>query len=110
MHSEAGRRAWLLAAVALATIGVLAAGSQAIAYRPAPVPAPVPTAMTMTPTPKPTKPAFRRDALTRALKAYLADRPGRLSVAARDLTTGLSYTYGGSLRTATASIVKVDIV
>ncbi|WP_433463083.1 serine hydrolase [Spirillospora sp. CA-128828] len=31
-------------------------------------------------------------------------------MAARDLTTGLSYSYGKSLRTATASIVKVDIV
>lgn len=66
--------------------------------------------MTMTPTPKPTTPAFQRDALTRALDAYLDGRPGRLSVSARDLTTGLSYTYGRSLRTATASIVKVDIV
>ncbi|SPT49536.1 serine hydrolase [Actinomadura madurae] len=102
------RRAGFLAAVALAATGILAAGSQAIAYRPAPVP--LPTVMTMTPTPKPTTPTFQRDALTRALDAYLGDRPGRLSVSARDLTTGLSYTYGGSLRTATASIVKVDIV
>ncbi|SFQ11997.1 Beta-lactamase class A [Actinomadura madurae] len=102
------RRAGFLAAVALAATGILAAGSQAIAYRPAPVP--LPTVMTMTPTPKPTTPTFQRDALTRALDAYLDDRPGRLSVSARDLTTGLSYTYGGSLRTATASIVKVDIV
>ncbi|URN05732.1 class A beta-lactamase-related serine hydrolase [Actinomadura madurae] len=102
------RRAGVLAAVALAATGILAAGSQAIAYRPAPVP--LPTVMTMTPTPKPTTPAFQRDALTRALDAYLDDRPGRLSVSARDLTTGLSYTYGRSLRTATASIVKVDIV
>ncbi|MCP9966221.1 serine hydrolase [Actinomadura madurae] len=102
------RRAGVLAAVALAATGILAAGSQAIAYRPAPVP--LPTVMTMTPTPKPTTPAFQRDALTRALDAYLDGRPGRLSVSARDLTTGLSYTYGRSLRTATASIVKVDIV
>ncbi|WP_021594196.1 serine hydrolase [Actinomadura welshii] len=102
------RRAGFLAAVALAATGILAAGSQAIAYRPAPVP--LPTVMTMTPTPKPTTPTFQRDALTRALDAYLDDRPGRLAVSARDLTTGLSYTYGGSLRTATASIVKVDIV
>lgn len=32
------RRAGVLAAVALAATGILAAGSQAIAYRPAPVP------------------------------------------------------------------------
>jgi beta-lactamase class A len=106
------RRAWLLVTVALAATGILAAGSQTIVYRPVPVPLPTVSAMTPTPKPRPTtpEPTFQRDALTRALGQYLKDRPGRLSVSARDLTTGLSYTYGKSLRTATASIVKADIV
>ncbi|MEO3827797.1 serine hydrolase [Actinomadura sp. B10D3] len=111
------RLAWLLAAAMLVGTAILAAGSARIVREPAAVPtvsAPTMTATT-TPTPRqrPTTPVFtksQRDVLTRRLGRYLAERPGTLSVSARDLTTGLSYTYGKSLRTATASIVKVDIV
>src|SRR5688572_16197069 len=49
-------------------------------------------------------------ALDEQLTSYLAGRPGRLSVSITDLTTGASYTYGSGVRTATASIVKVDIL
>ena len=52
----------------------------------------------------------RRRELDRALGRYLTGRPGRLSVAVRDLATGLSYTYGSGHRPGTASIVKVAIV
>ncbi|MEV4106392.1 serine hydrolase [Nonomuraea sp. NPDC049695] len=51
-----------------------------------------------------------KKALTRALDRYVSHLPGRLSVSVRDLSSGLSYTYHRGLRTATASIVKVDIV
>lgn len=58
-------------------------------------------------------PAFGRSeraALTRALDRYVDEMPGDLSVSVREVTTGLGYTCNGGLRTATASIVKVDIV
>ncbi|WP_171064606.1 serine hydrolase [Actinomadura soli] len=91
---------------------VLAAGSSTFVYAPAPVPTiaattPVPR---QRPTPTFTFTATQREALTQALRDYLDDRPGRLSLSVRDLTIGVSYSYGKGLRTATASIVKVDIV
>ncbi|GLZ06046.1 hypothetical protein Acsp03_35120 [Actinomadura sp. NBRC 104412] len=51
-----------------------------------------------------------RAELSRALERYLNGRPGRLSVAIKDLTTGRSFSYGGRHRPATASVVKVDVV
>src|SRR5689334_6361048 len=48
--------------------------------------------------------------LHKQLSSYLAGRSGQLSVSITDLTTGTSYTYDSGLRTATASIVKVDIL
>ncbi|MEV4177517.1 serine hydrolase [Nonomuraea sp. NPDC049709] len=53
--------------------------------------------------------SFRRP-LTRTLDRYLDGVPGQVSVSVRDLSTGLSYSYNGGLRTAAASIVKVDVV
>jgi beta-lactamase class A len=51
-----------------------------------------------------------RRSLDRSLDRYLDERPGRLSVAVRDLATGLAYARGTKLRPGTASIVKVQIV
>ncbi len=104
-------RAALLAGATLAATAILVAGSTAFVYEPPAVP-------TMTATPpaprrQPTTPTFtrsQRDDLTRALRRYLGGRAGDLAISVRDLSTGLSYSYGGGLRTATASIVKVDIV
>ncbi|RVX43219.1 beta-lactamase class A [Nonomuraea polychroma] len=83
---------------------------------PDPVPLdPVPVAMTTTPAPAPAavkaKPPKRSSSsYKKALTRSLEDLPGRFAVSAHDLTTGRSYTYNRGLRTATASIVKVDIV
>ncbi|MFG6191303.1 serine hydrolase [Nonomuraea sp. JJY05] len=74
------------------------------------MPAPlVPRAVAAT---SPSPPARRPygKALTRSLDRYLDALPGQLSVSVRELSTGLSYTYNHRLRTATASIVKVDLV
>ncbi|MGW6495420.1 hypothetical protein [Nonomuraea angiospora] len=79
---------------------------------PAPAPAsliPRPLAATTPAAPAPRNPPYRK-ALTRSLHRYLDDLPGQLSVSVRELSTGLSYTYNHRLRTATASIVKVDLV
>ncbi|WP_063780809.1 serine hydrolase [Nonomuraea sp. SBT364] len=54
--------------------------------------------------------AAERKRLSRALDRYLDGRAGRVSVAVRDLTTGLAFSYNTSLRPATASIVKVNLV
>ncbi|MFC6883322.1 MULTISPECIES: serine hydrolase [Actinomadura] len=84
---------------------VLAPATAGTARMTAPAPAPSPSA--------PVPPSFskaRRDALTRALDRYLDGRDGRLSVSVREPSSGLGYTYGPGVRTATASIVKVDIV
>ncbi|MEO3800448.1 serine hydrolase [Nonomuraea sp. B1E8] len=51
-----------------------------------------------------------RKPLTRSLDRYLDGVSGELAVSVLDLSTGLSYSYNRGLRTATASIVKVDIV
>ena len=48
--------------------------------------------------------------LTAALDGYLANRPGRVSVAAADHGSGLVATYHANLRFETASIVKVDVL
>ncbi|WUI01828.1 serine hydrolase [Spirillospora sp. NBC_00431] len=106
------RRAWLLITAVLAAVAILAAGSSTFVYEPVALPDPTITVTTPIPRQKP-KPTFsdsRREALTRALRDYLDNRPGRLSLSVRDLSTGIAYSYGGNLRTATASIVKVDIV
>jgi beta-lactamase class A len=81
---------------------------------------PVPMTTSHTPVPStppagtaPASPSFdgeRRAELTRELDRYLDDRPGRLSVAVRDLATGLSYSYNPGHRPGTASIVKAAIV
>ncbi|KAB2347412.1 serine hydrolase [Actinomadura rudentiformis] len=68
------------------------------------MPAPAPAAA---PAPVPGR---ERARTSRAIKKYLDDRPGRVSVAVRDLETGAAYSYGSKVRTATASIVKVDIL
>ncbi|MFI0370904.1 serine hydrolase [Actinomadura sp. 1N219] len=108
------KAAGLLAGVLLAAAAVLVAGSSTFVYEPVPVPTiavttPIPRQRS-TPTPTPTFTATQREALTRTLRDYLDGRPGSLSLSVRDLTTGISYSYGKGLRTATASIVKVDIV
>ncbi|MEO3872792.1 serine hydrolase [Nonomuraea sp. B12E4] len=48
--------------------------------------------------------------LNRVLDHYLDEVPGQVAVAVRDLATGTSYSYNRGLRTATASIIKVDLV
>ncbi|TYB69152.1 hypothetical protein FXF51_07870 [Nonomuraea sp. PA05] len=53
--------------------------------------------------------AFKKP-LTRTIDRYLGTVPGQVAVSVKDLTTGRSYSYNRGLRTATASIVKVDIV
>src|SRR5690349_15047976 len=108
------RRAVLLACAVLAATAILVAGSTAFVYEPPRVPAMTKTTTT-TPAPRrhPTTPTFtrsQREELTRALRRYLDGRSGDLSISVREASTGLSYSYGESLRTATASIVKVDIV
>ncbi|WP_116026634.1 serine hydrolase [Thermomonospora umbrina] len=69
-----------------------------------------PTPSTTDPAPDtPASPQLDRRALAQAIdKAVRGD--ARLSVAIRDLTTGVSYTYGSQRRFTTASIVKVDIL
>ncbi|NRQ38609.1 hypothetical protein HII36_43325 [Nonomuraea sp. NN258] len=52
----------------------------------------------------------KQDDLSRSLDRYLDGRPGELSVSVRELRTGASFSYNRALRTATASIVKVDLV
>ncbi|MFC4113416.1 serine hydrolase [Nonomuraea zeae] len=87
---------------------------------PVPVdPSPVAAAWPPSPPPSPSlasprktnlpRPSYRKP-LTRALSRYLDDVPGQLAVAIRDLSTGRSFSYNRGLRTATASIVKVNIV
>jgi beta-lactamase class A len=51
-----------------------------------------------------------RTKLTRNLGGYLEDRSGQASVQIHELSTGITYGYNTGLRTATASIVKVDIL
>ncbi|MES9540806.1 serine hydrolase [Actinomadura sp. NPDC000600] len=105
------RRAVLLVGATLAAAAILMAGSTAYVYEPPTVP--TVTATPPTPRRPPTTPAFtrsEREELTRALRRRLDDRADDLAISVRDLSTGLAYSYGGSLRTATASIVKVDLV
>jgi hypothetical protein len=105
------RRAVLLVCAMLAAAAILMAGSTAFVYEPPTVPTMTPA----TPAPRrsPAAPAFtrsEREELTRALRRHLGDRADDLAISVRDPSTGLAYSYGGGLRTATASIVKVDIV
>ncbi|WP_026405007.1 serine hydrolase [Actinomadura rifamycini] len=106
------RRRWPIVALVIAcaaVLAVLAAGAPvpprprhpaavlAVAPPPAPRPAPLPG-------------AAERTELTRALDAYLRERPGSVALAVRDTEGGVAYSYGDALRPATASIVKVNIV
>lgn len=102
------RRAWLLVAATLAATAPLVAGSSTFTY--APTPTIWMTILIPQQKPTPTFTDTQREALTGTLSDYLDDRTGSLSLSVRDLSTGISYTYGKGLRTATASIVKVDIV
>ncbi|MEV0664102.1 serine hydrolase [Actinomadura luteofluorescens] len=105
------RRAVLLVGAVLAATAILVAGSTAFVYEPPTVP--TTTATTPAPRRHPTTPTFtrsQREKLTRALRRYLDGRSGDLSISVREVSTGLAYSYGENLRTATASIVKVDIV
>lgn len=108
------RRAVLLASAVLAATATLVAGSTAFVYEPPAVPTMAPTTPTAPAQRRhPTTPILtrsQRDELTRALRRYLDGRTGDLSISVREASTGLSYSYGDGLRTATASIVKVDIV
>ncbi|WP_188187172.1 serine hydrolase [Nonomuraea sp. SYSU D8015] len=94
--------------------------SSGLSPAPAPAPvrlSPVPVAMTTTPQPTPAKkpspsvkkPSFKKP-LTRALDRYLDDVPGEVAVSVHEPSSGLSFSYNRGLRTATASIVKVNIV
>ncbi|MBO2445819.1 serine hydrolase [Actinomadura barringtoniae] len=65
-----------------------------------------------TATPSPTWSSADRKRLSKQVAAYLAERgrDGDLAVAVRDVKSGAAFSYGGGLRPATASIVKVDIL
>ncbi|MFB4319666.1 serine hydrolase [Actinomadura sp. 21ATH] len=102
-------------AVACALPAAASAGPPSLHDGAVPVPGPeVPVTPTpVPPDPSPSPPALtaeRRERLARSLDRYLEGRRGRLSVAVRDLETGLGFSYEPRLRTATASIVKVEIV
>ncbi|QFG21030.1 serine hydrolase [Actinomadura sp. WMMB 499] len=116
----AARRRWPIVALVIActaVLAVLAAGAPvpprlrppaaAPAGAPAAAPSPAPSPA---PRPSPVPGAAERAELTRALDAYLDERPGSVSLAVRDASGEVSYDYGDGLRTATASIVKVNIV
>jgi beta-lactamase class A len=77
-----------------------------------PVPAPSPPSPSPSSEPSMTATLTKADrrALSRELEKYLDKRTGRTSVSIRDLTTGVSYTYNGKHRPATASVVKMNIV
>ena len=85
---------WLV--LCLLALGLLAAGG-AQAAGGAPV-AP-------TPTPTPTPPS-----LEQRIAAYLADRPGAVTVAVYDADAQKLWLYGPGMRNDTASIIKVDIL
>ncbi|TMR22822.1 hypothetical protein ETD86_10390 [Nonomuraea turkmeniaca] len=55
-------------------------------------------------------PSEERRALDRALERYLADRPGRASVAVYDRTTGVRYAFRERTPYMLASVAKVDIL
>jgi beta-lactamase class A len=84
----------------------------------APVADPIPATPSPSASPSPSPEASKtatltkaeRRALSRELEKYLDKRTGRTSVSIRDLTTGVSYTYNGEHRPATASVVKVNVV
>lgn len=104
------RRAVLLAGATLAAVALLVAGSASFVYEPPAVPRMIATPPAPRRRPTPVFTRSQREDLTRALRRYLDGRSGDLSISAREVSTGLSYSYGEGLRTATASIVKVDIV
>ncbi|MEV0620703.1 serine hydrolase [Nonomuraea sp. NPDC050404] len=104
-------RAWVALVAAVAPLALLSSSGV-----PAPVPfSPAPVAVTSTPgASKPVRPVqpsqSYKKPLTRSLDRYLDKLPGDLSVSVREPSSGLSYTYNRGLRTAAASIVKVNIV
>ncbi|NUR85682.1 MAG: hypothetical protein HOY71_16520 [Nonomuraea sp.] len=51
-----------------------------------------------------------RVALRRGLDRYLRGRGGEVAVSVREVGTGRAFSYNRGLRTATASVVKVDLV
>ncbi|MEV5830042.1 serine hydrolase [Spirillospora sp. NPDC052242] len=92
-----------------AVLAVLAAGAP-VPPRPRPPSAVLAAVPPPAPRPSPVPGAAERADLTRALDAYLRERPGSVSLAVRDATGEVSYSYGDALHPATASIVKVNIV
>jgi beta-lactamase class A len=60
--------------------------------------------------PSPHAQRFDDAALTRAVRTYMARRPGRAGVMVTDLRTGLSYGAWQGDRFVTASVIKVDIL
>ncbi|TMR90124.1 serine hydrolase [Nonomuraea basaltis] len=119
------RRRVALGSIVAAITPLIVLMSDGVSPAPASVPVPLnpsPVALTSTPAPvpankpkpssynKPKPSSSYKKPLTRALNRYLDDLPGQVAVSVRDLTTGLSFSYNRGLRTATASIVKVDIV
>ncbi|MGN9841781.1 serine hydrolase [Nonomuraea sp. H19] len=116
-----GRRRVTLGSIAAAFASLIILTSGGVASpAPAPLlpflipPAPSPVALAAAPEPskasRPKPAASYQKSLTRSLNRYLAGLPGELAVSVRDLSTGLSFSFNRGLRTATASIVKVDIV
>jgi beta-lactamase class A len=65
---------------------------------------------TTTPSPSRTTLQRSREELVDTLDDYLSNRAGQLSVSVRDLATGFTLDYHPKLQTATASIVKVNIL
>ncbi|MCP2365666.1 hypothetical protein HD597_012686 [Nonomuraea thailandensis] len=55
-------------------------------------------------------PAAERQALDRALEAYLRERPGRAALAVHDRTTGARYAFREHTPFMLASVAKVDIL
>ncbi|MEV4169600.1 serine hydrolase [Nonomuraea sp. NPDC049709] len=115
MPAKPGRRVALGAAAA--SLALLTSSGASIPA-PAPLAAPVstsfehdPVAVASAPEPakKPRKPSYGKS-LTRSLDRYLDGLADDLAVSVRELSSGLSFSYNRGLRTATASIVKVNIV
>jgi len=114
-HAVLGWCVAVLAAVALVGLTADSAGgpdpgATYYLYWLAAAPAQAATSPKPSATPAPAWSAADRKRLSKQVAAYLDGRDGDLAVAVRDLKSGAAYTYGGGLRTATASIVKVDIL
>ncbi|GAA2599436.1 serine hydrolase [Actinomadura fulvescens] len=115
---HAAIRTGVAAAITLATVGLTVHeqpdDAPAAAAPRAPITAPrtpsPPPAVTPAPSPSASARARARARASREIRDYLEDRAGRVSAAVRDLETGATYSYGSKVRTATASIVKVNIL